>query len=300
MDQRDLDVLAAYYARGFDSYEEIGRALGLTGAAVRARLNKMTEEGVLLGCFPRVAGRLVGRVEHIVELAGVTSAMAPERVVAHEEVITSMLDTERMMLVRAFAPAGRRVDAAGIARLAEGRVVHVHPIVEREGAAPVRLTAEERAMLVGILDAPCDPIASVARLTQRTPQAVQRLEDRLVAEGVLGMESLLSLTRASGLFVEAVRVESEGTARELVIEVPTLRYWTRFGESFMLLSGAPSLHDARAVRETIQRAAPGAKLHAWAEAAEDPGKLSTWVDALPDPLDQPHPGSRNRERARGR
>jgi hypothetical protein len=98
------------------------------------------------------------------------------------------------------------------------------------------------------------------------------------------MEMLLSLTRATNLVVQAVRVRTEQTAKDLLGRVPTLRGWMRLGDEPMLLSRARSLHEARLGRDAILRAAPGAMIHTWAEAAHDPAKLPAWVQEAPPRL----------------
>src|SRR5581483_4353211 len=54
MDERDCRILMALVRSPFESYESLGREIGTSGTAVRARLDRLARAGVFLGfaCGP--------------------------------------------------------------------------------------------------------------------------------------------------------------------------------------------------------------------------------------------------------
>ncbi|HVM45634.1 MAG TPA: hypothetical protein VM582_06835, partial [Candidatus Thermoplasmatota archaeon] len=61
MDVRDFAIFTHLLAHPFDSFEQVGRLVGMSGVAAKARIQKLREEGFLGGfhCVP--AAETVGR-----------------------------------------------------------------------------------------------------------------------------------------------------------------------------------------------------------------------------------------------
>ena len=279
MDERDLDVLAILRVRPFESYEAIGRELGLTGAAVSAKVDRLGEDGFLVGPSSRVAGEIIDRDEFLLEFRGVRGEGAVARLLEHPDVVTAMMDLDGRLLARAYFARDAQADPYKFARIA-GAAPDVRRVPPDPRVAQVSWTQMEREVLAGILLDACAPVSAVASLTPYTTQAVRRSRDHLISAGALRIEPLLPLARATTLIVHAVRIPGGDDAAEKAQErFPQLRTWMSLDAppERMLLCPARSLHEARVIHQEILDAIPGASISCWTEAAHDASKLVRWT-----------------------
>ena len=75
IDETDRKILAALSRRGRSSYKEIGDAVGLTRPAVRERILRMEEAGVISGYSADIDTDALGRALHVM----ITFKFDPDR-----------------------------------------------------------------------------------------------------------------------------------------------------------------------------------------------------------------------------
>ena len=214
MDLRDFQILLELNRHPFSSPGAIGKALGVTGNAVKARLDRMKAEGLLNGFFVMPVSAVFGRHWHVFPYLDVEPEPDLQEILDVEDVVNVWRGRPRTIMVNTYS---RTRGGAPSPKLAE--VLHCPPSGVALPDAPNRFSANDAVLspldwrvIEALLDRPRAPLADLARATQLSPRTVRKRRDSLVSKGLLGIIPNLDTSRESGLIVYSGHVATKTRA----------------------------------------------------------------------------------------
>lgn len=201
MDAQDLAILAAFAREPRATYGDVGTRVGLSGNAVKARVRRMTDEGVLRG-FPAIPdASVLGLAEGLLVFTGVEDLDERE-----EEILRSLPDAAGVVFVDVAMDHAVYVwtlhdGAADLDRIERAAISLIgkpptHRVLGEPTPAPVQSPdwRVARALLP-------DARASLKDLATASGLSLKTLKRRLGAilrSGAVRIEPVLSGTEASG------------------------------------------------------------------------------------------------------
>lgn len=261
MDATDLGIFSRLVTDALSSDEGIGRAVGLTGKAVRARRQRMEAAGVLAEYGIHPAPELLGR-------RAVTSRFAAR---GGGPLDTARLDgIEDLAYVLSFRPAlhvaVRFVEPHG--ELEHPRLARIlgHPIgkapEEHPASASVDPDVLSRAdwrVLEAVVRAPRATYRAKAQVAHVSARTARIHQAELERSGALRCVMLLNLEREAGLATYGIWLKVDDRFDERSLELPRLwdrPHWTQHPRGVYLLGSAENYYAAREM-ELRLRSLPG-------------------------------------------
>jgi len=260
VDVRDFAILTHLLARPFDSFERVGRAAGMTGAAAKARVARLQEEGFLSAfhCIP--APEVVGRTAHGHLFVAEPGRMRVADVLAADSVVTAVENSGgRMSVISYSRPGDPTVPPELLDALGEPLLTAAIRVTRLDARRATLGPLDWRVMRALVHDprASVTDLAAVVGLTRRT---VARRREALLNAGAIRTMPALSEANARGLviahfFVLAESATAAGRALQNPARVfPLAEFLDPPGVSFATV--APTLGEIVEVEQAI-RAFPG-------------------------------------------
>ncbi|GEM_PF-2379911 len=285
MDERDCRILMALVRSPFESYESLGREIGTSGTAVRARLDRLARAGVFLGfaCGPsaialRRHARLAVYAPGVDDVDARDLLLAPEvawAASAYPSATVAMLyreDPEAPLPAELARVTGREAPDA-----------LVTPNDPRELAERPPLSPLDWRVLRAVMDAPRGTARALADATGLTPRTVRERRDRMLREGDLMAFPATDATREEGaiLYNAYVNVAAPEDLRALRL-ANAQRMVTHHDPPGTFLVGYARTYAEAHVAEEKLRALPGAT-HVTFSVPQGTfvarERLASWVDA---------------------
>ena len=229
MDERDYRVVLELTRNPFASCEAIGREVGMTGTAVRARVDSMEARGVLNGYHVLPSPRVFGRWRHIFAYRDVAPEPSLTTLLGMENAVAVFRGSPGMIMVNTYdlevdaGPPAALVKLIG--RAPDGAVLTDDP---GEGRPPnLVLSPLDWRVIAALLDDPRAPLAELARATRLTARTVRKRRDDLVRKGLLHVSPIVDTSREPGLIVFSGYVMVERKSDLERIQAPGLGWvWT--------------------------------------------------------------------------
>lgn len=203
MDLRDFEILVELGRRPFASNETLGRAIGLTGNAVKARLARLQGERVLNGFYVMPSASVFRRHWQVVAFDHLDSEPELERILRVADVVNVWRGRPRSLMVNVYA---RARDAPPPSELAEVLDRSPLPVVLPE--PPDRFSVHEATLSPldwritdALLDIPRATLAELSKATGLTARTVRKHRDALVGKGLLTVNPNIDTSRESGLLL---------------------------------------------------------------------------------------------------
>jgi DNA-binding Lrp family transcriptional regulator len=117
MDLRDFQIFLELSRSPFASHEAIGRQIGVTGAAVKARLDRMSKQGVLQGFQVVPIPQVFRRHWHISAYFGVDPRLELKDLLDVEHVVTVWRGGHGEVMVNTFDPTPVAKPPSGLSAL---------------------------------------------------------------------------------------------------------------------------------------------------------------------------------------
>lgn len=261
MDRTDLGIFSHLVTDALSSDEAIGRIVGLTGKAVRARRQRLEAAGVLAEYGIHPAPELLGR-------RAVTSRFAANRDGGLDR--TRLAGVEDLAYVLSFRPAlhvavrfvesrGRREDPR-LARLLGtpiGDAPEEHPATA--SVDPDALSRADWRVLEAVVGDPRGTYRAKAQVAQVSARTARLHQAELERTGALRCVMLLNLEREAGLATYGVWLKVDDRFDERNLELPRLwdrPHWTQSPRGVYLLGSADNYYAAREM-ELRLRSLPG-------------------------------------------
>ncbi len=203
MDQRDVQIIVELYRQPFASHSTLGRAVGLTGKAVQARLERMTRAHVLNGFYVMPSAAVFRRHWQVIPFGPLPIEPPLEQLLAVEDVVNVWRGSPRTAMVNVYSTAP---DSPPPPRLAEILNVRSMEVVapdppDRFSFAQSTLSSLDWRVLDAMLENPREPLARIAERSGLTARTVRRHRDSLWAKGLVSVVPNLDTTGESGLLV---------------------------------------------------------------------------------------------------
>jgi len=203
MDQRDVQIIVELYRQPFASHSTLGRAVGLTGKAVQARLERMTRAHVLNGFYVMPSAAVFRRHWQVIPFGPLPIEPPLEQLLAVTDVVNVWRGSPRTAMVNVYSTAP---DSPPPPRLAEILSVRSMEVVapdppDRFSFAQSTLSSLDWRVLDAMLENPREPLARLAERSGLTARTVRRHRDSLWAKGLVSVVPNLDTTGESGLLV---------------------------------------------------------------------------------------------------
>ena len=268
----------------FDSYESIGRRIGVSGTAIKARLTRMESDDIFFGfaCGPSPAALgLQGKLAVFAQAAGDADLDALTRAAEVAWASSAYPSATVAMLYRADADAplpDALVKAAG--RAPDALVTPHDP---RETATRAPLSPLDWRVMRAVMDAPRAPVRDLAAATGLGARTVRDRRDRMLAAGDLMMWPIVDATREEGAFLFSAYVGAERAEDLRGLRVANAhRVVTHHSPPGVFFTGyVRTFAEAHVVEEKL-RALPGVRdvtfsVPQGTRVARE--RLAAWVDA---------------------
>src|SRR6266581_399072 len=202
VDERDFQLLAHLLREPLASHEALGRAIGVSGTAAKARLERLAVEGVFNRCRGIPAPEVFGRRRRVfVFRKPGAGAEALEEAVRVDPVVSAHLRQDGLLstIVYPFDTEGTPPDK--LVRAFGEPVFTVSPRPVRPPPAPVVLSPIDWRVMRPLVREPRMPARTLADRVRLSPKTVRRHRDAMIREGTLTVETSLSGARAQGLLL---------------------------------------------------------------------------------------------------
>jgi DNA-binding Lrp family transcriptional regulator len=262
MDRTDLGIFSRLVSvDALRSDEAIGREVGLTGKAVRARRKRMEAAGVLAEYGFHPAAEILGRHALTWRFVGMVGPDLPA---------SRLLEIDDLAYVMRFRPNLHMAvrfttdpDPRNDPRLSRilGRPLE-GPAEERLAASPISADDLSRAdwkVLEAVVRDPRAPYSVKARRADVSPRTFRIHQSKLEQTGALACVMILNLEREPGLATYGIWLKVDDSFDEKAVELPRLwdrPHWTRNPRGVYLLGSAESYFEAREM-ELRLRSLPG-------------------------------------------
>jgi DNA-binding Lrp family transcriptional regulator len=261
LDERDCRILIELTRAPFASLADLGRALGVSATAAKARLDRLADAGTYRGLVAAPAARALGKHDRLAVWSRAPPDAEPAQLLAAPEVAwasrayptstVAMLyrdDPDAPLPRELLAAAGRAPDAV------------VTPADPSRAADHLPLSPLDWRIVDALLDEPratARALAARAGLSARTARARR---DALLASGLLGVFPSVDATLEEGsiLYNAYVALERPEDARALRL-ADAHRIVTHHAPPAVFLVGFVRTYAEAHVAEEKLRAAPGVR-----------------------------------------
>jgi DNA-binding Lrp family transcriptional regulator len=285
VDERDFLILSQLRKYPFSSYETLGRGIGLSGSAVKTRIEALQKAKIMTSLQAMPAAQVFRRfprlfffrqpVESLEKLPAATKI---------DPVVFATADVNRSVGVLVYAnhpSAGPQGELMALLGPIELEVTPLFPHPRREHSKPVSL-AELKVlrMLVLNLRVPVNEIAKSTGLSQKVAKKARR---QLLDDGLLQVQPILQSAQSSRILMYEVHVFSkdDSVLSRIRQDLPKSVFINQWEHTAIILScWADSIAEVFET-ERMLRSEPGVssvrvKFHA--RAILSSSRLVSWID----------------------
>lgn len=218
MDRLDFEVLATLYRDPRASYEALGEAVGLTANAVKARVRRLSSDGVLQGFATTPAPELLGLREGLMVFSSVDDLEDRE-----EDILRNLPDVSGVRFVDVTHDRGvvlwvQHRDEADWERIerAAASLIGKPPAWDLRlpmGRIDRAMSAADWRIVRALLPDGRLPLKELVRRSNVSPKTAKRRLDQLLGSGALRIEPVLSPSEAEGAVLFSLLVQlKDGSA----------------------------------------------------------------------------------------
>jgi DNA-binding Lrp family transcriptional regulator len=212
MDSKDFQLLAALHQDARQSYRSLGRRMSLTAPAVRERLERLQEQGILQGYGLRIDPSIFGRDQLIVVFQGEWTRRDLEKVLASPDVAFAAWRLDGGLIAAVWSTESGR----SIRRLADalGAKPSTGAFTERRHDLPP-LSVLDLQIIDAVIDDPKIPLKKIIELTGLSPKTIRKRLEALFELSVISILPLLGPKTGSGEVVYYLAVIGDVEMKEL-------------------------------------------------------------------------------------
>ena len=212
MDSKDFQLLAALHQDARQSYRSLGRRVSLTAPAVRERLERLQEQGILQGYGLRIDPSIFGRDQLIVSFQGEWTRKDLEKVLASPDVAFAAWRLDGGLIAAVWSTESGR----SIRRLADtlGAKPSTGAFTERRHNLHP-LSVLDLQIIDAVIDDPTIPLKKIIELTGLSPKTIRKRLEALFELSVISILPLLGPKTGSGEVVYYLAVIGDIEMKEL-------------------------------------------------------------------------------------
>ena len=199
-DETDFRILGSIYGDPFASYENIGRKVGLTGTAVKARIDALKRSGVLDDFYGLPAASLFRRHARIYRFpVGALDRERLSEVIRLDPVVFAGMHHDNVFGVLAYIERPGDLPPPELVEALGQPTMTVTPLIPApKDPAYVPSSAEFR-LLRSLIGTPRATPAELGRRTGLSQRTIRRNREHLVEAGVLQVSPYLQAARSRGM-----------------------------------------------------------------------------------------------------
>jgi DNA-binding Lrp family transcriptional regulator len=214
-DEKDFQLLVRLARDPFASLEKIGRPLGLSGSSVKARLERLRQEGVLPGTWAVPVAEVFRRHSRVFLFEHVEQPThAIEVAIKTDPVVWAGVDRDRSFHIHMYAISPEDGPPASLVKLLWEPAYSASPLFStpREGA-PV-LSPLDWRILVVLVRRPRTQVQEIAKLTGLSPKTVRRRRDEMFHAGLVSSPLVIQGAQSRGLLLYNAYVQGPAMTAE--------------------------------------------------------------------------------------
>jgi DNA-binding Lrp family transcriptional regulator len=285
VDERDFRILSQLRKYPFSSYESLGRGIGLSGKAVKTRIEALQKAKILTSLQAMPAAQVFGRSPRLFlfkqPIASLEKLHAATEI---DPVVFATADVNRSVAVLVYDNAsspGPPEELADLLGPIDLDVAPLFPYPRRELSKPLS-SAELRVlrMLVLNLRVPVNEISESTGLSQKVAKKTRR---QLLENGLLQVQPILQSAQSSRIIMYEVHVHSNDDSillriKETLPKSVFINQWER--TAIILSCWADSMAEVYETERRL-RSEPGVsgvrvKFHE--RAILSSSRLISWID----------------------
>ncbi|MDA4115134.1 MAG: Lrp/AsnC family transcriptional regulator [Thaumarchaeota archaeon] len=285
VDERDFLILSQLRQRPFSSYETLGRGIGLSGKAVKTRIEAMERAKVLTSLQAMPAAQVFRRSPRLFFFKQpIASFDELHAAIEVDPAVFATADVNRSVAVLVYRdgpPRGPQRELGDILGPVESEVTPLFPYPRDELPKPLSVAElEVLRMLVVNLRSPIREISEATGLSQKVAKKARR---RLLEEGLFQVQPILQSAQSSRILMYEVHVHSSDESVLLRIRqtLPKSVFINQWEHTAIILScWADSIAEVFETERRL-RSEPGVsavrvKFHA--RAILSTARLTSWID----------------------
>ncbi len=285
VDERDFSILSQLRQHPFSSYEALGRGIGLSGKAVKTRIEAMETAKVLTSLQAMPAAQVFRRSPRLFFFRQpVASFDELQAAIEIDPAVFATADVNRSVAVLVYHNGPSRGPPKGLSALlgpVESEVTPLFPYPRGELPKPLSLAElEVLRMLILNLRAPVSEISKTTSLSQKVVKKARR---RLLDEGLYQVQPILQSARSSRILMYEVHVYSDDDSVLLRVKqtLPKSVFINQWEHTAVILScWADSIAEVFETERRL-RSEPGVngirvKFHA--RTILSTSRLISWID----------------------
>jgi DNA-binding Lrp family transcriptional regulator len=210
VDERDFRILSHLRIDPFCSYETLGREIGLSGKAVKTRIEALEKAKILTSLQAMPAAQVFGRIPRLFFFVQPVSSLKKlQAALEFDPAVFATLDVDRKAAVLIYDFSSKTSPLEELTTLLgpiESEVFPLFPHPRRELSKPVSL-AELRVlrMLVTNLRVPVKEISNFTGMSQKVAKKIRR---QLLDEGLLQVQPIFQSARSDRIILYEIHVHS--------------------------------------------------------------------------------------------
>ncbi|MEM3160691.1 MAG: Lrp/AsnC family transcriptional regulator [Nitrososphaera sp.] len=232
MDSKDFQLLVALHQNARQSYRSLGSRVSLTAPAVRERLERLKDQGVLHGYGLRIEPGVFGRDQLIVIFQGDRTRQDVEKVLELPDVAFVAWRLDGSLGIGTWSDNVRRTveNLSGALGARHSRAAFTE---RRRDLRPLSIL--DLQIIDALIDDPQIPLNNIIELTGLSPKTVRKRLNALFESSIISILPRLGPTTGSGEIVSYLAVDGKIEMKELhrlmgdivlvnKVEKPPMRY----------------------------------------------------------------------------
>ncbi|MEM2140492.1 Lrp/AsnC family transcriptional regulator [Nitrososphaera sp.] len=232
MDSKDFQLLVALHQNARQSYRSLGRRVSLTAPAVRERLERLKDQGVLHGYGLRIEPGIFDRDQLIVIFQGDRTRQEVEKVLELPDVAFVAWRLDGGLGIGTWSDNIKRT-VENLTRALGSRHSRAAFTERRRDLRPLSIL--DLQIIDALIDDPTIPLNNIIELTGLSPKTVRKRLNALFESSIISILPRIGPTTGSGEIVSYLAVDGKIEMKELhrlmgdivlvnKVEKPPMRY----------------------------------------------------------------------------
>lgn len=210
VDERDFMILAGLRRNPFSSYESLGRVIGLSGSAVKSRIEAMEKAKVLTGLRAMPAAQVFRRRPRLFFFKRPATPENLARALEAESAVFGTLDVDHRAAVLLYESSPSSPD--DLSSILGPPEIDVTPLFPYSKKELPRLSAADLRVLRELISDLRLPVKRISESTGLSQKVVKKARKRLLDEGLMQVQPVFQSAKSSRVLMYELHVFSNDNA----------------------------------------------------------------------------------------